>query len=243
MYVVKKGELYEDEKKLGKSEKIYVDGRQDVAEYIKRSKRKGFAVAKLTEGDYAMVSKAGKTIGIEEKKPHDFCNSLRSRRLQRQLRRLEKSVDIPVLGLRFINSSEGDIYKPDWWQLNNLNVTIELLKWDLRGAIVFLPSQENKLLNTLSRIRNVLQPGSHLHSIVAGSDVKRVEDTTPFSKLVRRVIDGVGAKSATKLEEYYKSDVWALFKDDEDGWRSAGLHVGQRRSLTELLRGNYGSKN
>ena len=45
MYVVMKGVLYEDEKKLGKSEKIYVDGRQDVAEYVKRSNRKGFAVA------------------------------------------------------------------------------------------------------------------------------------------------------------------------------------------------------
>ena len=72
MYVVKRGELYEDERKLGKSERIYVDGRQDVADYVKRSNRKGFAVAKLQEGDYAMVSKTGKTIGIEEKKPHDF---------------------------------------------------------------------------------------------------------------------------------------------------------------------------
>ena len=242
MYVVKRGELYEDERKLGKSEKIYVDGRQDVADYVKRSNRKGFAVAKLQEGDYAMVSKTGKTIGIEEKKPPDFCNSLRSRRLQRQLRRLEKSVDIPVLALRFIRSPKGDIYKPDWWQLNNLNVTVELLKWDIRGAIIFLPADEDKLLSTLTRVRNILQPGSHLHSIVAGSDVKRVEDTTPFSKLVRRVVDGVGAKSAKRLEEHYGSDIWALFKDDEDGWKEAGLHVGQRRTLAELLRGNYEGK-
>ena len=52
MYTVEKEELLYDGKSLGSKDEIYVDGRQDVAGYVKKSSRKGFTVAKLTEGDY-----------------------------------------------------------------------------------------------------------------------------------------------------------------------------------------------
>ena len=239
MYRVEKGELYYNDKSLGSADDIYVDGRQDIAGYIKKSSRKGFTVAKLTEGDYVFVTPANHIVGIEEKKAHDLCNSLRSRRLQRQLRRLEGSVSIPVLGLRFTDKGRSKAqFSPDWWQLNNLNLIVELLKWDLRGSTVLLPASESQVLSTLKRIRNILQPGHHLLSIIAGDDYKRVQDSSPFRKLVRRLIDGVGPTAAVKLEDYYEGSVRALLDDNEDGWKEAGLHVGQRKTLGELLHAN-----
>ena len=101
MYRVEEGELYHDEKKLGSSDAIYVDGRQDIAGFIRRSDWDSVSVTQLPEGDYVMVTPSGLTVGIEEKKSDDLEASLRNRRLQRQLRSLEEMVNIPLLGLRF----------------------------------------------------------------------------------------------------------------------------------------------
>ena len=99
MYEVRNGELYSDGTLLGNEDTIFVDGRQDVAEYIRQSRRNKVLVAQLTEGDYVMVTPSGLTVGIEEKKPGDLGSSLRSRRLQRQLRKLEKAgVDQDIIG-------------------------------------------------------------------------------------------------------------------------------------------------
>tara|TARA_R110000824_G_scaffold178624_3_gene358444 strand:+ start:4523 stop:5242 length:720 start_codon:yes stop_codon:yes gene_type:complete len=239
LYKVEEGELYYNEKSLGSADDIYVDGRQDIAGYIKKSNRKGFTVAKLVEGDYVFVTSEGHTVGIEEKKAHDLCNSLRSRRLQRQLRRLEGAVSIPVLGLRFTDKGRSKAqFSPDWWQLNNLNLIVELLKWDLRGSTILIPAGEGQVLSTLKRIKNIMQPGHHLLSIIAGDDYKRVQDSSPFRKLVRRLIDGVGPTAAVKLESYYEGNVRSLLDDNEDGWKEAGLHIGQRKTLGELLHAN-----
>ena len=239
MYKVEGGELYYNDKSLGSADDIYVDGRQDVAGYVKKSNRKGFSVAKLVEGDYVFVTSEGHVVGIEEKKAHDLCNSLRSRRLQRQLRRLEGSVSIPILGLRFTDKGRSKAqFSPDWWQLNNLNLIVELLKWDLRGSTILIPAGEGQVLSTLKRIKNILHPGHHLLSIIAGDDYKRVQDSSPFRKLVRRLIDGVGPTAAVKLESYYEGSVRSLLDDNEDGWKEAGLHVGQRKTLGELLHAN-----
>ena len=239
MYTVEEKELLYDGKSLGSVDDIYVDGRQDIAGYIKKSNKKGFTVAKLTEGDYVFVTAGGHTVGIEEKKAHDLCNSLRSRRLQRQLRRLEGSVSIPVLGLRFTDKGRSKSqFSPDWWQLNNLNLIVELLKWDLRGNTILIPAGEGQVLSTLKRIKNIMQPGHHLLSIIAGDDYKRVQDSSPFRKLVRRLIDGVGPTAAVKLESYYEGNVRSLLDDNEDGWKEAGLHIGQRKTLGELLHAN-----
>jgi len=239
LYTVEEKELLYNGKSLGSADDIYVDGRQDIAGYIKKSNRKGFTVAKLVEGDYVFVTSEGHTVGIEEKKAHDLCNSLRSRRLQRQLRRLEGAVSIPILGLRFTDKGRSKAqFSPDWWQLNNLNLIVELLKWDLRGSTILIPAGEGQVLSTLKRIKNIMQPGHHLLSIIAGDDYKRVQDSSPFRKLVRRLIDGVGPTAAVKLESYYEGNVRSLLDDNEDGWKEAGLHVGQRKTLGELLHAN-----
>ena len=93
-------------------------------------------------------------------------------------------------------------------------------------------------MSTLKRVKNILQPGQHLLSIIAGDDYKRVQDSSPFRKLVRRLIDGVGPTAAIKLEEHYEGNVKALLDDNEDGWKDAGLHIGQRKTLGELLNAN-----
>ena len=243
MYTVKEGSLYMGARKLGDKETIYVDGHQDVAGYVKRSSSKGYSVVQLKEGDYIMVTTSGLTVGIEEKKPSDLSNSIRNRRIQRQLRTLEGMVDIPLLGLRFVNDINQPYGAPDyfaaqWWQLNNLNFSVEMLKWSLRGGIVLLPSHSYDVLTTLKRIRNILQPGQHLLSIVSGSDQKkRVVEANPFRKLVRRLIDGVGPAAAEKLDDYYGGNAKKLLNDDAEGWKDAGLHVGQRGALEELLNG------
>ena len=230
MYEVKNGELYSDGTLLGNEDTIFVDGRQDVAEYIRQSRRKKVLVAQLTEGDYVMVTPSGLTVGIEEKKPGDLGSSLRSRRLQRQLRKLEKAVDIPLLGLRF-TGRRG--FTPHWWQLGSLSMPIELLKWSLRGGIILLPYGEDSLLKTLRRARNVLQPGRHLFSIVSGTDQK-VKGDTHFQRAVQRMIEGVGPSTAKKLHAHYEGDLRELLFDTEEGWLDAGLNIRQRTALEEL---------
>lgn len=232
MYEVKNGELYSDGTLLGSEDTLFVDGRQDVAEYIRQSGRKKVLVSQLTEGDYVMVTPSGLTVGIEEKKPGDLGSSLRSRRLQRQLRRLETAVDIPLLGLRF--TSRGG-FAPHWWQLGSLSMPMELLKWSLRGGIILLPYDEDSLIKTLRRARNVLQPGRHLFSIVSGTDQK-AKGPNHFHRAVQRMIEGVGPSTATKLEEYYGGDIKQLLFDNEEGWADAGLNVRQRLSLEGLVK-------
>ena len=231
MYEAKNGELWLGEKKLGTADTIFVDGRQDIAGYIKQSRRKKISVAQLPEGDYVMVTPSGLTVGIEEKKPSDLAGSLRTRRLQRQLRRLEKAVDVPLLGLRFM--ARGG-FTPKWWQFGSLSMPVELLKWSLRGGIVLLPHGEDNLIKTLRRVRNILQPGRHLFSIVAGSDQK-VTGNTGFNRAVQRMIEGVGPSTASKLEEHYDGDIKSLLFDNEEGWAEAGLNVRQKANLEELL--------
>ena len=231
MYEAKNGELWLGEKKLGTADTIFVDGRQDIAGYIKQSRRKKISVAQLPEGDYVMVTPSGLTVGIEEKKPSDLAGSLRTRLLQRQLRRLEKVVDVPLLGLRFM--ARGG-FTPKWWQFGSLSMPVELLKWSLRGGIVLLPHGEDNLIKTLRRVRNILQPGRHLFSIVAGSDQK-VTGKTGFNRAVQRMIEGVGPSTASKLEEHYDGDIKSLLFDNEEGWTKAGLNVRQKANLEELL--------
>ena len=231
MYEVKKDELWLGERKLGTSDTLYVDSRQDIVGYLKQGRREKISIARLPEGDYVMVTPSGLTVGIEEKKPSDLAGSLRTRRLQRQLRRLEKAVDVPLLGLRFM--ARGG-FTPKWWQFGSLSMPVELLKWSLRGGIVLLPHGEDNLIKTLRRVRNILQPGRHLFSIVAGSDQK-VTGKTGFNRAVQRMIEGVGPSTASKLEEHYDGDIKSLLFDNEEGWTKAGLNVRQKANLEELL--------
>ena len=237
MYEVKKDELWLGERKLGTSDTLYVDSRQDIVGYLKQGRREKISIARLPEGDYIMVTPSGLTVGIEEKKAADLAGSLRSRRLQRQLRRLEKAVDIPLLGLRFMGWSGEDAFEPEWWQHGSLNMPVELLKWSLRGGIVLLPSDEDFLIRTLRRVRNILQPGRHLFSIVAGTDQK-VTGSSGFNRAVQRMIEGVGPSTADKVEDYYNKNIRALLFDNEEGWAKAGLNVRQRTNLEELLNEN-----
>ena len=237
MYEVKKDELWLGERKLGTSDTLYVDSRQDIVGYLKQGRREKISIARLPEGDYVMVTPSGLTVGIEEKKAADLAGSLRSRRLQRQLRRLEKAVDIPLLGLRFMGWSGEDAFEPEWWQHGSLNMPVELLKWSLRGGIVLLPSDEDFLIRTLRRVRNILQPGRHLFSIVAGTDQK-VTGSSGFNRAVQRMIEGVGPSTADKVEDYYNKNIRALLFDNEEGWAKAGLNVRQRTNLEELLNEN-----
>ena len=234
MYEVKKDELWSEGKSLGTTDTLYVDSRQDIVGYLKQGRREKISIARLPEGDYIMVTPSGLTVGIEEKKSPDLAGSLRSRRLQRQLRRLEKAVDIPLLGLRFMGWGGEDAFTPEWWQHGSLNMPVELLKWSLRGGIVLLPSDEDFLIRTLRRVRNILQPGRHLFTIVAGTDQK-VTGSSGFNRAVQRMIDGVGPSTASKVENYYNRNLRALLYDNEEGWAKAGLNVRQRTNLEELL--------
>jgi len=231
VYEVKNDELWLEGKKLGTTDTIYVDGRQDIAGHIKQSRRKKISVARLPEGDYVMVTPSGLTVGIEEKKSDDLEASLRNRRLQRQLRGLEEVVNIPLLGLRF---DYEDTFCPPWWQLGRTNLSVEILKWSLRGGIVLLPSDPDRLLMTLWRIRNILQPGQHLFSIVAGTD-KKPKGRSPFHRAVQRMVEGVGPATARKLNVHYAGSLKKFLLDTDEGWKKAGMNTAQRRALGGLL--------
>ena len=114
---------------------------------------------------------------------------------------------------------------------------MELLKWSLRGGILLLPHQEDKVLSTLRRARNILQPGRHLFTIVSGSD-KKIKGESRFKRAVQRMIEGVGPSAADKLSAYYEDDIKKLLYDNEEGWHKAGLNIAQRAALGELTNEN-----
>ena len=197
MYTVKEGSLYMGARKLGDKETIYVDGHQDVAGYVKRSSSKGYSVVQLKEGDYIMVTPSGLTVGIEEKKPSDLSNSIRNRRIQRQLRTLEGMVDIQTQ-----HHSLGPIPQPS--DLHKEGIKLEL--WLPKSTSDGSPLRE--FSHTAAGVKNAI---NDLHTAWerGAENVDPVErEAGEIVPLVKVAVDSFKTKNGTFQKPVFTIAGW-----------------------------------
>lgn len=227
-YSVRDGQMWWGEHALGPAHLIYVDGHQDLASILKRAlPYEHLVVRKLGVGDYVFkIANSDLVAGIEEKKLEDLVNSTGTRRLQRQLRHLRESVDVPICAVRLPYSftlNEDMLVLP----------LIELLKWQAVGGMAtILPAGMTALMSMLEVIQANLQPGRGIWSVLAGTDKR--QEPPGMSKLVtqlHRLRLGIGPATGAKLEARYANLVEALSAPDEE-WLDLGVprHVLKKRA-------------
>lgn len=212
--------------------KIYVDKNQDVAREAKE--QADFEVLVLPVADYAWVTKEGKLVGIEEKKPPDFETSFFSRRLQRQLRDLKDECDIPLLALRTIPGWQwaGDHFAlPD-----EPRVFVELAKWLTYGTQILFPPED--VLEFLYKLRLILDDEKlNRATIISGHDNKRVKKGSLFETTIRNMIPGIGPRIAQALEQKFGGNFMKAINAPLEEWTETKyVHQGIIKRLRELRR-------
>lgn len=210
---------------------ILVDASQ--GEVATAAKKRGppFKVERLTEADYAWTNRHGLKIGIEEKRGPDMENSLSKRRLQRQLREMRKNLSLVVLGLRLEGESWGRSH------LFEMRMpyfsSIEMAKWEQFGQTIFLPSDNEDVLNHLKILRNILGVPENSRSVLAGDDRRgsRKPIADPFEKAVAGMIEGIGPTVAKKLNKAFKGSLIKMLGASDEALAKAGAHKGIRARL------------
>ena len=187
------------------------------------------AVKQLSVGDYVFVTPSGMTVGIESKTAGDFQTSKDKQRLQRQSRDLIASVDIAMWGLLLLPGEE--------WSTPCLT---DMVKWQaMGGSIQILPWDVYQTAQVLIELRTIMQPGTHLRSILRGDDWKRPEEIemSPCATALRRVFTGVGVRIAMLLDNKYEGDIIKALNAPEEEWREIPrmreLILAQKRKLCQ----------
>ena len=233
MYSVQEGSFYYDDILLGDADAIYVDSKQsDMFKFVKRglypSEWPRLVIKQLPVGDYLFVTPDGLTVGIESKTAGDFQTSKNRQRLQRQSRDLLSSVDIAMWGLLLLPGEE--------WSTPCLT---DLVKWQaMGGSIQILPWDVWQTAQVLVELRVIMQPGTHLRSILRGDDWQRPEDVvelSPCATALRRMFTGVGVRIAMLLDNKYEGDIIKALSAPDDEWREIKrmkeLILDQKRKL------------
>jgi len=205
---------------------IQIDYHQDYADIARIQSPHLFDVGRY-DCDVGMEV-GGKTVGIEEKKPHDFENSYSSRRLQRQLRALYNNYDIPVLALRLeeyeFTNYTGFTFKYDSRIFDDLN------KWSRLGVVAFIPSGPQAALDAYVELERILGADEvgKVSRIVAGDDRrKRKRGGSEFQTAIRNLIPKVGPTIAASIEAHFKGDfVAAMYTDYKEWAEIPGVHKG-----------------
>ena len=234
MYSVQENELYFDDLLIGGAEAIYVDSRQsDMLKFVKRglypTEWPRLVVKQLSVGDYIFVTPSGMTVGIESKTAGDFQTSKDKQRLQRQSRDLIASVDIAMWGLLLLPGEE--------WSTPCLT---DMVKWQaMGGSIQILPWDVYQTAQVLVELRTIMQPGTHLRSVLRGDDWKRPEEIemSPCATALRRIFTGVGVRIAMLLDNKYEGDIIKALNAPEEEWREIPrmreLILAQKRKLCQ----------
>lgn len=237
-YTAHNQQIIEGGKVLCRSGQILVDSHQDLAQVVKAGWREHqFVVKALPVGDYVFVAQR-KVVVVEEKRPADLATSIRSRRLQRQLRQIMLAGEVSALGLR-LEREWGDRQRV--YGLED-EVGYEIVKWEMLGGLVlFLPPSPEQVGDALLTLQAILKPGSHQLSILAGTDGGRETSPSfpPWARALRKVVKGVGPKTLGALVERYGREsqplIAALAAPDEE-WQALGINKGvikERRRVVE----------
>ena len=215
-YSVQENELYFDDLLIGDADAIYVDSRQsDMLKFAKRglypTEWPRLVVKQLSVGDYIFVTPSGMTVGIESKTGGDFQTSKDKQRLQRQSRDLIASVDVAMWGLLLLPGEE--------WSTPCLT---DMVKWQaMGGSIQILPWDVYQTAQVLIELRTIMQPGTHLRSILRGDDWKRPEEIelSPCATALRRIFEGVGVRIAMLLDNKYGGDIIKALSAPDEEWK------------------------
>ena len=215
-YSVQENELYFDDLLIGDADAIYVDSRQsDMLKFAKRglypTEWPRLVVKQLSVGDYIFVTPSGMTVGIESKTGGDFQTSKDKQRLQRQSRDLIASVDVAMWGLLLLPGEE--------WSTPCLT---DMVKWQaMGGSIQILPWDVYQTAQGLIELRTIMQPGTHLRSILRGDDWKRPEEIemSPCATALRRMFSGVGVRIAMLLDNKYDGDIIKALSAPDEEWK------------------------
>ena len=215
-YSVQENELYFDDLLIGDADAIYVDSRQsDMLKFAKRglypTEWPRLVVKQLSVGDYIFVTPSGMTVGIESKTGGDFQTSKDKQRLQRQSRDLIASGDVAMWGLLLLPGEE--------WSTPCLT---DMAKWQaMGGSIQVLPWDVYQTAQVLIELRTIMQPGTHLRSILRGDDWKRPEEIemSPCATALRRIFEGVGVRIAMLLDNKYGGDIIKALSAPDEEWK------------------------
>ena len=151
------------------------------------------------------------TVGIESKTGGDFQTSKDKQRLQRQSRDLIASVDVAMWGLLLLPGEE--------WSTPCLT---DMVKWQaMGGSIQILPWDVYQTAQVLVELRTIMQPGTHLRSILRGDDWKRPEEIelSPCATALRRIFEGVGVRIAMLLDNKYGGDIIKALSAPDEEWK------------------------
>ena len=194
---------------------------------------------KARSADYAWWTE-GKLFAVEEKRATDLGNSLRNRRLQRELSGLAEEADVPMLALRLERvgwSRDAEVFSwlPETWGKGELGV--ELGRWLAFGALILLPSSPDRVLFVLKELKDSLRPCPRLFSILSGTDRKRLTGHTPFQRALKRLFTGLQWTVAGKLEVAFYGNVAAALSAPSQCWKDMGAHRGIIRQLEGYQKG------
>lgn len=204
----KTGSLKLGNKVLGPASALYVDSGENVT---------GPGVVRRqmpNRMDYAFALKSGKVVGLESKKLSDLISSHRARRLQRQLRDMFDTVDIPILILRSTGTSwRGLAEFPD--------LMLDLVKFQLLGGIIaHAPADDASMYEFLGELKATLEGNRNLRTVIAGTDKKKVTGTK-FEARLQRLLDGCGPAMARRLARAFPN-ISAVLMAPETALKEAG---------------------
>ena len=189
----------------------------------------------LPVGDYLLVTRAGHTLGAEEKKSDDLWSSRSTRRFQRQLSQLREAVDIPVLGLRCTNGMVRDSYFVEEWVVGREHLSLELLKWGAFGGVMLLPADPAAVVKVLLGLREFATPGRHLYSVLAGDDRGPVHKKGTFEEAMCNLFKGMGPKRAAQLRKYFSGNFARAINAGPRSWEDAGMPKNVVEAYTKLV--------
>ena len=196
-FEVRNDSLLWDNKALGSATALYADANEQLA-------GPGVIGDIHTPNriDYLFVVKT-KVVGVESKTLNDLISSYTKGRLQRQLKVLYETVDIPVLMLRGVGG-----LRPYKLLEGFPGLMEDLLKFQLLGTetssgiIHFAPAGDvYYALETLKE--NLEGKGSKLYSVVTRFEAPpKVKGGTKRQRVLRKTIRGCGPQMAIKLAQY-----------------------------------------
>jgi ERCC4-type nuclease len=192
-FTVQDNNLIWDNEILGSTTALYADANEKlVGKNVIGNKQTPHRI------DYLMVA-GENVVGVESKTVNDLIASWVKGRLQRQLKVLYETVDIPVLMLRGIGGETPYKVLAQYPYLMEDLIKFQLLGTDTSQGLVY-PAPFDRAYNSLISLREILSGERKLSSVTTRYEAPpKVKGRGIREQILRNAIDGCGLKMATKL--------------------------------------------
>ncbi len=220
------GRLRDGEKDYGPATGLFVDAGESTPD-----EASGIIKAQLPHRiDYIYVvnnNEQPKIVGLESKKVGDLISSWRARRLQRQLRNMVETVDIPVLLVR--PGDEIDFVMLDAWP----EIQSDLVRFQMMGGYVWLaPYETEHLFEFLGETKSILSGNRNLRTIITGIDKAKPKGNKQEAAL-QAMLKGCGPVMAKKLIGQFRT-VGRVLQATDTELRKSGATKGVVAQLKRL---------